>query len=408
MVESPALERRTPKPEPCSGWVVIDPSWRERFGRRRLTSAGDFLGLQGDIISGHADRHVVRLVLGRGLGRTILFLKREHRSPWPVRLRNLVAGYGWVSKSVREASILNDLRKAGIRAPRALAFGEDGAGRAFVLIKETRGAIDLRTFLHEERAPDRRLRLARRMGRLLARIHGTGFNCPVLSSKHVIVRPRGPSPTVIDWHAASRFRRVGWGVRVRELALLHATVGDEVASRRERLACLRAYLRAAAGHRYKLRPWVRLIRRRAARLLRHRTVRDARRLPMGEAGRRLRWINGESLVVTRAVWRVCGGRAPAWLTVAARTPVRRTRETELRWGRRRVVLRQFPALRLVRQWWNRLRGRHEIAAGPRQAGRMFQLESGGHPAPQPLAFGQRSDGGSFIVFAPLRRSEPNV
>src|SRR5947209_1920402 len=146
----PDSEPRRPNLEPDRGWVIIDARWRRRFAARGLTSARDFLGLDGDIISGHADRHVVRLVLGRGLNRTVMFLKREHRSPWPARLRNWFAGYGWVSKSVREARVLNDLREARIRAPQALAFGEDGGGRAFVLVKESRGAIDLRTFLQDE------------------------------------------------------------------------------------------------------------------------------------------------------------------------------------------------------------------------------------------------------------------
>jgi hypothetical protein len=395
----PNPEPRTPSLE--SGWVVIDPRWRARFERRGLTAAGDFLQMQGDIVSGHADRHVVRIVLGRGLGRTVVFLKREHRVPWPVRLRNVFAGYGWVSKSVREARILSRLRKAGVRAPLALAFGEDGHGRAFVLIKETRGAIDVRTFLNDERSSMSRRRLARRMGRLLARIHAAGFDCPVLSSKHILVRPRGPSPTVIDWHAATERPRVGWGVRVRELALLHATLADGLASPRERLTCLRSYLHATAGHSSRLRPWVDLIRRKAVRLLNHRTVRDQWRLPLPGDRQRLRWLDGECLVVTRSVWRACRGRVPAWLSFAARTPVPRPRETRLRWGRRPVVLRQFPPSGRLRRWWNRLRGRHQVAIGPRQAGRMFQLERAGQPAPRPLAFGQQPDGGSFIVFSPL-------
>jgi hypothetical protein len=399
----PNSELRTPNPEP--GWVVIDPRWRGRFERRGLVTADDFLRLPGDIVSGHADRHVRRIVFGRGLNRAVVFLKREHRVPWPARLRNFCAGYGWVSKSAREAQVLDRLRAAGIRAPRALAFGEDAAGRAFVLIKETRGAVDLRTHLRDERDRGRRRLLARRIGRLLARIHAAGFDCPVLSSKHVLVRPAWTSPTVIDWHAASQRRRVGWGVRIRELALLHATLADELASPRERLACLGAYMRTAVGGSSKLRPWIDMIRRKARGLLRHRTARDQRRLPPAAGRQWLRWVDGESLVVTRSVWRACRGRLPAWLAVAVRTPVDRPREAEQLWGRRRVILRRFPATKPWRRWWDRLRGRHVIAAGPRQAGRMLQLERSGQSAPRPLAFGQRPDGGSFIVFVPRVMSE---
>jgi hypothetical protein len=192
------------------------------------------------------------------------------------------------------------------------------------------------------------------------------------------------------------------------LALLHATLAADLASPRERLLCLAAYLRTAVGGPTRLRPWVDMIRRKARRLLNHRTARDQRRLPP-EAGRQwLRWLDGESLVVTRSVWRACRGRLPAWLTVAARTPVDRPRETELLWGRRRVTLRQFPPTERWRRRWDWLRGRHVIAVGPRQAGRMFQLERGGQSTSRPLAFGQRHDGGSFVVFVPRMASEPET
>jgi hypothetical protein len=91
---------------------------------------------------------------------------------------------------------------------------------------------------------------------------------------------------------------------------------------------------------------------------------------------------------------------PSWLVEAARSPVTAPQESERLWRGRRVILRQFPPAGTLRRWWNWLGGRHEVAAGPRQGGLLFRLERCGVPAPRPLAFGQRPDGGSFILLRP--------
>jgi hypothetical protein len=382
------------------GWVAAHPRWRRRFVRWGLIAASDFLDLPGDILSGHANRQVVRVVLGRGRRRAVFILKREHRVPWRERLRNAIAGFGWCSKSIREARILRDLRRAGIPAPRCVAFGEDGTGRAFLLIRATPGAVDLRRFLADQGSPVVNRELARRVGRLLARIHAAGFDCPDLSSKHVLVRRRNLAPLLIDWQRTRRSGRVPWTVRVRELACLHATLADELASPRERLAALGTYLRAALGSRPTLRPWVDLILQRSERLLRRRTVQDQRRRLIAGSSQRLRWLDGERLVVSRSVWRAHRRGVPQWLTVAAMTRVREKKEFVQTWLGGKVILQQFPPAGPLRRWWDRLRGRHTIAAGPRLAGHLFRRQRCGEAAPRPLAFGQQPNGGSFIVFRP--------
>ena len=62
---------------------------RRRFARWGLTGPDDFLNLPGEIVSGHADRHVVRVVLGRDRSKVVAYLKREHR----VRLRDRCAAW---------------------------------------------------------------------------------------------------------------------------------------------------------------------------------------------------------------------------------------------------------------------------------------------------------------------------
>jgi hypothetical protein len=393
----------------ASGWVVVHPRVRDRFKRRGLVAASDFLDLPGEVVSGHPDRHVVRVVLGRGPRRLVTYLKREHRIPWLVRLANFRDGFGWMSKSEREARVLHELRRAGIAVPRWLAFGADGQGRAFVLVQAVR-AVDLRTFLHRDGAwsPAVRRELAGRLGEELARVHSAGFDCPDLSSKHVLVHRRGLSITLIDWQRTRRSPRVRWPVRLRELATLHATLADDLASPRDRFRCLRAYLKACLGNQPALRDWVHLIVSHSRQLLARRYIRELRRPPLAASAQRLRWVDGESLVVTRAFWQECRGLIPDWLTAAADTPVDRDQELVRTWRGRRVVLRQFsPATRLKR-FWNRLRGRHEVAPGPRLGGLFFRQERMGVPGPRPLAFGQRPDGGSFILLQPAVDGGPRA
>jgi hypothetical protein len=193
---------------------------------------------------------------------------------------------------------------------------------------------------------------------------------------------------------------VRWPARLRELAALHASLAEDLASPRERLRCLRAYLKAALGNQPSLRPWVNLINGHAAPLFGRRSIRELRQPPLGHRAQRLRWVDGESLVLTRRFWCACRGRIPDWLADTAHTPVTRQQQSVRLWRGRCVVVRQYPPAGVVRRLWNRLRGRHEIAPGPRQGGLMFRAERFGVPGPRPLAFGQRPDGGSFIVFEP--------
>src|SRR6185437_2145150 len=98
------------------------------------------------------------------------FLKREHRTRWRDRLANAWAGFGFVSKSCREYRLLQALAAAGVGCPEPVAAGEDGRGRAFLLLREVSGGRDLRAFL-AGLAPHERRRAARRLGGALARLH---------------------------------------------------------------------------------------------------------------------------------------------------------------------------------------------------------------------------------------------
>src|SRR5262249_11473678 len=160
------------------GWipmtfVEVNPKYQELLREQALLSAGQFLDLPGAIISGHPDRNVAQVAVGK----LSAFLKREHRIPWRDRLANAWAGFGFVSKSCREARTLDALARLGIGCPEWIAAGEDGRGRAFLLIRELTGTVDLRVFLGEGRAAPRptRYRLARKLGEAIARLHQSGF-----------------------------------------------------------------------------------------------------------------------------------------------------------------------------------------------------------------------------------------
>src|SRR5690349_12825397 len=105
--------RRTPRKQ---GILEVSPRYRSFFRQRGLTDAEHFLALPGDmphIVSGHPDRHVARVSFGSGSPFALAFLKREHRVTWRLRLGNALAGFGWVSRSLREARTLQSLEREG-------------------------------------------------------------------------------------------------------------------------------------------------------------------------------------------------------------------------------------------------------------------------------------------------------
>jgi tRNA A-37 threonylcarbamoyl transferase component Bud32 len=366
------------------------------IARRGFADLRSLLDLPGEIVSGHPDRHVVRVVIGTGRGRVAAYLKREHRVSIRDRIANACAGFGFVSKSVREARTLEQLRAAGLPVPRVLAYGECG-GRAFLLVRAVRGCRDLREFLGTgEQPPWQRRLVARRLGRLLACVHAAGFDMPDLLSKHVLIHRRTLRPALIDWARTRRHRRVPTETRLRDLALLHASVANELATPRERLACLQAY-RAAVP----IRAWADAIRRFASALPRSRAVRESCQPCHRVKAQRLRWVRSdESLCVTSEFWRRCRGQIPDWLRLAADGHAR-PRTVARRWLGEKVLLRQTPPTSVFRWLASKLPGRRITSAAVRDAGVIFRLQRFGVRTPGLLAFGGRPDGSGFLLTRPV-------
>ncbi len=295
-------------------FLVTNPTYREYLDRQGLTEPGRFLALPGVIVTGHPQRHVLQLTLGDGPSSLVAFLKKEHRVCWKDRLASAWAGFGLVSKSCREATILQALARADVGCPEWIAAGEDGTGQAFLLLRDVADGVDLRRFLQQPLPPAERRRWARRLGENLARLHAAGFNHPDLYSKHVLVQPESGRFSFLDWQRSRQWRSLSWRRRGRDLAALNATLADDLASARERLVCFRAYCRAAGFGKSPTRQRLgQFILRHSERLLKRRRIREMRQPPLRTGAQSLIWLEGEALCVTPEFHALLRGQVPSWL-----------------------------------------------------------------------------------------------
>jgi tRNA A-37 threonylcarbamoyl transferase component Bud32 len=326
------------------------------------------------------------VTVGDGPEAFTAYLKREQRVRWRDRLASALAGFGLVSRSCREARLLRQLECEGVAAPEVVASGEDGRGRAFLLVRALPGAVELRHFLSDRRlSPRQRRAVAGRLGRALAACHAAGFTHPDLYAKHILVRQDETGAIAfafLDWMRAARRRRLSAARCCRDLAALDATLADELATARERLLCLRAYCRVRTAF---VPAWAApLIRRHALRLLRRRRLGELRQPPL-PAGRQ-QLVRVDALCLNREFRDALQGKMPRWLTLPGEAtdtvvPVAPARQAAL--VRRHVS-------RPLRWLWGRLRGKPLLSAEVEHAGTLFRLERYGVRAPRLLAFGQRS------------------
>jgi hypothetical protein len=391
-----------------AGRLRVHPAAQALFARLGLTRPADLLTLAGPVVSGHPDRHVRRVELGCGPTACTAYLKVEHRVPWRDRLRNAVAGFGMVSKSLREAAILDALERDGLPGPRWLAAGTDGRGRAFLLVRSLEAAAELRDLLRATRDPARRRALAVKVGVALGRLVASGYLNPDLHVKHVWMANGGI--VLLDWQRGTRPRRllaarVGHGrangsalewqpvasavpsVRalVRPLAMLHATLAPALATPRERLSALRSLVRVAGLGRAA--PLARAVVAAAVPLAGRRAVREAHRPPLPTGTQELVWLDGEALCATPGLARLVSRPALEALAYPGDGPAGSV-TVALPFGRRATLTRRrvWAGAARVAAW---LRGRSYRSPEVRAAGDAFNRQRLGLPAPQLLAFGQR-------------------
>lgn len=371
------------------GRVKVDPAFAAMFAKLGIDSARGFLDLPGEVVSGHPDRHVVRVKLP-GSSRAF-YLKRQHTMTWRERLRNGLAGFGWVSRCEREAAILKQLRAADLPCPRWVAVGTDGR-RAFLLVEELPSAIELRRLLSDTALSiASRRALANRLGAAIALLHAGGFTTPDLAAKHVLIDVGSGRVSVIDWQSSRRLKCVGLADRLRSLATLHASVPEELATLRERLRVLWAALRPArqsglvSGRLANLARQVAIL---AEALCRRRSIRDQRQSAVTAPDQRLVWLDGEAVCAVPDV-------AAVWPDPATVFPYYHGEPgaltIELPDGRAAHLIRgrSLAPLGRLRAWF---RGRPWRSPGVTLGRLLFHLERYGIPAPRLFAFGQRFTG----------------
>jgi tRNA A-37 threonylcarbamoyl transferase component Bud32 len=361
----------------------------EEFASLGLDSADGFLDLPGEVVSGHPDRHVVRVVLPGSS--SAYYLKRQHAVSRREKWRNWRAGFGWVSRSEREAVTLGQLSGQYLPCPRWAAVGADGRGRAFLLIEELAGAVDLRKTLGDAGlSPTGRIKLARNLGRLIARYHSAGFTTPDLSAKHVLVSPGSEPVTLIDWQSSVQGSDVPLQNRLRALATLHASLVEALASPRERLRVMWAALKQFRGSDPELprfRDLVQQVLAEAHKLSKRRSIRDQRQ-SAPQAAQRLVWVDGEAVCAVpeiAAIWPTPAITAPYYGGEPGTFPL------GLPNGRDAVVTRgsSFAPLERLKAW---VKGRPWRSPGAALGRLLFHLERYEIPAPKLLAFGQRITG----------------
>jgi tRNA A-37 threonylcarbamoyl transferase component Bud32 len=371
--------------------VVVRPDWVERCRVRGLTTPEAFLEIPGEIISGHPDRHVMRVILADG---SVAYLKREHRIRWRDRFRNWRAGFGWVSKSVREGRILQQLDQLGLHAPKWLAFGEDSAGRAFLLVEEAAGTDLRRLQLNDADADE----LAAHLGRFCAELHESSVDHPDLYAKHFLIDPANLNLVILDWQRATVGKEVTWPARIRALAALAATVSESLTTPRRRARFLWAYRRVIRAARQTGSPsfanLAQQVQAEVKQLERRRGIREQKQPPLPKSAQWLVWLNGEVLCSVPDVSHLLDS---PWMHLALYDQTRdgtALRLSEDRCAQLQVRHYRNPLGRLV-AW---LRGRAWRAPELRRARLLFHLERHHVPAPRLLAFGQRCRGTKAAAF----------
>jgi tRNA A-37 threonylcarbamoyl transferase component Bud32 len=368
-------------PGELTGTLTVHPAFAGLFARLGLNSAAAFLELPGEVVSGHPDRHVVRVELP-GAARAF-YLKRQHVVGWRERLRNRLAGFGWSSRCEREAEALEQLDSRGLPVPRWAAFGILGS-RAFLLVEEVPCAVDLRRILSDNTLSfGERRTLAARIGEAVAAVHAAGFDTPDLTAKHVLVNPATLAVTFLDWQSAVRNANVATSSRANALAALHASLTAELATPAERLRVLRAYRESGRATFTPPANFTARILRAAGRHAQRRSVRD--QLQPEASAQRLVWLAGEAVCAVPEV-------AAVWPRPAVAPPFYGAGPegvSRIHFAGRDAILvrgRASAPLGRLRAWLHATPWR---SPGVTLGRVLFHLERYGIPAPRLLAFGQR-------------------
>jgi hypothetical protein len=238
------------------------------------------------------------------------------------------------------------------------------------------------------------LPFARQLGEALAHLHETGFAHRDLYAKHVLVDPRDARITFLDWQRCGKRADVSWDQRWRDLAALHASLPDDLATPRERLTCLRSYLRHSLPGRMPLplrRQALAQIEQHARRLLDRRSVREQRQTSLPIGSQPLIALQGDALCVSPEFHTALRCAVPGWLAAI---------HDNAQKGREARSIRAVPGAagavlvrrrtQSVRNWLRAtLTGKPPVSPELAELALLFRLQRHGIVTPRLLAFGQR-------------------
>lgn len=386
MLREPIVIDSTCSDEP-NGRIVVNTDDVSKLHNIGIKSVTDFLNLTGEVISGHPDRHVMRVELpGFNLP---LYLKRQHQLNRWEGLRNWLAGYGWITRCEREGVVLRQLAAAGLPGPRFIASGSDKK-RAFLLVEEIPDSVELRQVLSlPSCSSEYRRRLARQIGELIAKLHAGGFTTPDLTAKHVMVTPGGVR--LIDWQSSQSVQHITFSQRVQWLAKLHASVPSWQATWRERCRVLWAafrFVRESGQNQERFCNLARRIDSLGRAFQSRRSISDQRHAKVKGTQQRLVWLADEAICAIPEIAKIWPNPPVSYPYYFADPGSIRV---ELPSGQIACLIRGRSVAPLARMA-ARVTGRPWRSPGVTMGRLLFHLERYGIPAPKLLAFGQRFTG----------------
>lgn len=363
------LERRA---RPAAGTVVVNPLYAALLQSAGLAEAQHFLELREEIVSGHRDRQVSRVQIGD----VAAYLKREHGVPFKVRLQNWWQGFGFCSKSWREAAILHYLKPRFAASPQWMAVGELTNGESFLLVRAAPAVIPLTNCLLQMRDDDDgRYCLARELGRTLAALHALGMVHRDLYSNHVLVDPEDYRIVVVDWQRARHAGSVSTAARCRDIATLLATLPVGGIATEMGRVLLDTYCEEQGNAVGLTLPQIEAM---VGSLQQKRHIRSKLSATGQKRPPSLHCVDGEALRVTPAFRAVWHDAVPFYLREQPSDP--QTSEFPLPDGGRGRLEWAVHQVRRPRGWTSSER---------RRMGILFRLERCGVAAPRVLAEGQR-------------------
>ncbi|QVL32987.1 hypothetical protein KIH39_03465 [Telmatocola sphagniphila] len=365
-----------------TGAVEINPRDLAFLHAVGLKHSTDFLNCPGEIVGGHVGRNVSRVIL-QGQNREIVgYLKREHQVDWKDRFKHAWEGFGFCSKSEREVRILQELELHDLPTPRWLAWGNNGSGKAFLLIQEESGSYPLKNWLLTNGYSKR---LLGNLAQTLAGYHAAGFTQPDLLAKHVLVNSVTQECLCIDWQRSVCRNKFHYRSAIESLARLNASLPDALLSNTAKLYFLKKYCEVLLTKQIGSTPLAVLVRdiERKTRTFRNsRAILQESRQLESASEQRLIWLDGEALCL---IPEIATGLSPDTARVLFYPPEERT-EKKFCFAERSVrLLRESNSNCLRRLFY--LKSLRRILMPMVTARIAFHLQRAGLAVPKLLAFG---------------------